>query len=131
ADKLDADDWNTQEWMYFLDGLPEHAPLDRLKALDAAWHLTGTRNAEIGMRWYRSAIGAGDKAVWDAAAEHMTRIGRMYLTLPLRRPFAQTPEALAFAKAAYAKARAAYHPITQQAIESVFKKADKQDSTGS
>jgi leukotriene-A4 hydrolase len=29
ADKLDAKDWNTQEWMYFLDGLPDVPPLEK------------------------------------------------------------------------------------------------------
>ncbi|HET7267847.1 MAG TPA: M1 family metallopeptidase, partial [Oleiagrimonas sp.] len=88
AAKLGAGDWNTQEWMYFLDGLPQKTDLDRIKALDAAWHLTGTPNAEIGMRWYRRAIVAGDKDVWPAAAEHMKRIGRLYLTMPLYKAFA-------------------------------------------
>ncbi|HET6586902.1 MAG TPA: M1 family metallopeptidase [Oleiagrimonas sp.] len=126
ADKLDARSWNTQEWMHFLDSLPQKTDLDRIKALDAAWHLTGTPNAEIGMRWYRRAIAAGDKAVWPAAAEHMTRIGRLYLTMPLYHAFAQTPEGLAYAKKVFAKARAGYHPLTQHAVERLFASADKQ-----
>jgi hypothetical protein len=64
ADKLGAKDWSTQEWMYFLDGLRDAPPLARMQALDKAWKLTGTPNAEIGMRWYSHAIAAGDK---DAA----------------------------------------------------------------
>jgi leukotriene-A4 hydrolase len=123
ADKLDAKGWNTQEWMYFLDGLPNTPPLDRMQALDAAWHLTGTPNAEIGMRWYVHAIGAGDKAVWPAAAEHMTRIGRLYLTMPLYRALSATPDGLAFAQQVYAKAKDGYHPLTQQAVEALLAKA--------
>jgi aminopeptidase N len=123
ANKLDAKDWNTQEWMYFLDGLPKQPPLDRMAALDKAWHLTGTRNAEIGMRWYTHAIAAGDKAAWPAAAEHMTRIGRLYLTMPLYRAFAATPDGLAFAEKVYAKAKPGYHPMTQQAVERLLAKA--------
>jgi aminopeptidase N len=125
ADKLDAKDWNTQEWMYFLDGLPDQSPLAKLQQLDAAWHLTGTPNAEIGMRWYVHAIAAGDKATWQAAAEHMTRIGRLYLTLPLYRAFSKTPDCLAFAEQVYAKAKSGYHPLTQQAVEALFAKAAK------
>ncbi|WP_430391734.1 M1 family metallopeptidase [Dyella sp. 20L07] len=125
ADKLDAKSWNTQEWMYFLDGMPDVAPLDKLKQLDATWHLTGTPNAEIGMRWYSHAIAAGDKDVWPAAAEHMTRIGRLYLTMPLYKAFAKTPEGLAYAEQVYAKAKSGYHPMTQEAVESVFAKAKK------
>ena len=123
ADKLDAKTWNTQEWMYFLDRLPDAPPLTKMQELDAAWHLTGTPNAEIGMRWYAHAIAAGDKAVWNAAGEHMQRIGRLYLTTPVYRAFAATPDGLAFAKGIYDKARPAYHPMTQKAVESIFEKA--------
>ena len=120
AAKLDAKSWNTQEWMYFLDRLPDVTPLARIKDIDTAWHLTGTPNAEIGMRWYAHAIAAGDKDVWTAAAEHMTRIGRLYLTTPVYRAFARTPEGLAFAKQTYAKAKSGYHPMTQQAVERIL-----------
>src|SRR5699024_3180898 len=125
ADKLDAKSWNTQEWMYFLDELPEKTDLERIKALDAAWHLTGTPNAEIGMRWYRRAIVAGDKEVWKAAAEHMARIGRLYLTMPVYGAFAKTPEGLAYARKVYAGAKAGYHPMTQRAVERLFEHAGK------
>ena len=125
ADKLGAKDWNTQEWMYFLDRLPDAPPLAKMQELDAAWHLTGTPNAEIGMRWYSHAIAAGDKAVWPAAAEHMTRIGRLYLTLPLYQALVKTPAGLSYAEQVYAKAKDGYHPLTQQAVDAIFAKARK------
>ena len=125
ADKLDAKGWNTQEWMYFLNRLPDVTPLARIQQIDAAWHLTGTPNAEIGMRWYTHAIAAGDKAVWPAAADHMMRIGRLYLTLPLYQAFVTTPEGLTYAEKVYAKAKPGYHPLTQQAVEAIFAKAHK------
>jgi leukotriene-A4 hydrolase len=125
ADKLDAKGWNTQEWMYFLNRLPDVTPLANIQQIDAAWHLTGTPNAEIGMRWYTHAIAAGDKAVWPAAADHMMRIGRLYLTLPLYQALATTPEGLTYAEKVYAKAKPGYHPLTQQAVEAIFAKAHK------
>lgn len=120
AERLEAKTWNTQEWMYFLDRMPDAPPLAKMKELDVAWHLTGTPNAEIGMRWYVHAIAAGDKDVWTAAAEHMTRIGRVYLTTPVYRAFARTPEGLAFAKDTYAKAKDGYHPMTQKVVEGIL-----------
>jgi hypothetical protein len=123
AGKLDAKGWNTQEWMYFLDRLPDAPPLAKMQELDAAWHLTGTPNAEIGMRWYVHAIAAGDEAAWPAAAEHATRIGRMYLTLPIYKALVKTPAGFAYAEQVYAKAKAGYHPLTRMAIEKVFAKA--------
>ena len=125
AGQLDAKGWNTQEWMYFLDRLPDVPPLSKLKQLDAAWHLTGTPNAEIGMRWYAHAIAAGDATVWPAAREHMSRIGRMYLTLPVYKAFVAAPGGLGYAEAAYARAKKGYHPMTQGAIEALFAHAHK------
>ncbi|HVX05088.1 MAG TPA: M1 family metallopeptidase [Rhodanobacteraceae bacterium] len=122
AGRLDAKTWNTQEWMYFLDRLPDTPPLAKMQQLDAAWHLTGTPNAEIGMRWYVHAIAAGDKAVWPAAAEHMTRIGRLYLTMPVYKAFCATPDGFAYAEKVYAKAKDGYHPLTQMAVERLFAK---------
>jgi len=128
ADKLDAKTWNTQEWMYFLDRLPDVPPLAKVQQLDAAWHLTGTPNAEIGMRWYVHAIAAGDKAAWPAAAEHMTRIGRLYLTMPVYKAFCATPGGFAYAEKVYAKAKDGYHPLTQMAVERLFAKTRAADA---
>ncbi|WHZ20093.1 MAG: Aminopeptidase N [Rhodanobacteraceae bacterium] len=122
ANEIDTKTWDTQEWMYFLDGLPDVTPLAKIQALDAAQHLTGTPNAEIGMRWYVHAIAAGDKAVWAAAAEHVTRIGRLYLTMPVYKAFCATPEGFAYAEKVYAAAKDGYHPLTQMAVERLFKK---------
>lgn len=125
ADKIDAKDWSTQEWMYFLDRMPDKLPVDKLKALDAAWHLTGTANAEIGMRWYKRAIASGYAPATEAAVEHMTRIGRLYLTMPLYKAFAASKDGLAVAEKAYAAHQDGYHPLTRKAIEATFRKANE------
>lgn len=128
ADKLGAKDWSTQEWMYFLDGLPDAPPLARMQALDKAWKLTGTPNAEIGMRWYSHAIAAGDKDVWKAADEHVTRIGRMYLIRPVYQAFVKMPGGLAHAEEVYAKAKPGYHPLTQKMVEKILDEAKQKNA---
>jgi hypothetical protein len=55
----------------------------------------------------------------------MTRIGRLYLTMPLYRALSKTPDGLTFAQQVYAKAKSGYHPLTQQAVEALFAKAGK------
>ncbi len=124
---LDAKGWNTQEWMYFLDGLPDVPKLEQMRELDAAWKLTGTPNAEIGMRWYSHAIAAGDRSVWPAADEHMIRIGRLYLTTPLYRALVKVPGGIEHAEQVYAKAKPGYHPMTQSAVQRILDKAKQGD----
>jgi aminopeptidase N len=120
---LPAKTWNTHEWLYFLDHLPEVPTLAQVQALDAAWQLSRSANAEVGMRWLPRAIRAGDTAAWPAARATMLRIGRMKLTLPIYRAFAATPMGLTYAEAAYGAHQAEYHPLTRQAIEKVLRKA--------
>jgi aminopeptidase N len=117
ADALDAKSWNTQEWMYFLDGLPKQLSKDPMKSLDAAYELTGAANAEIARRWYLTAIRSDYEPARKAMADYMTRIGRRYLVVPLYEALAKTPDGLAFARRVYAKAKAGYHPMTRTSIE--------------
>jgi len=121
ADALDAKSWNTQEWMYFLDGLPKKLSKSQMESLDAAYHLTGAANAEIARRWYLVAIRSGYLPAREAMAEYMTRIGRRYLVVPLYEALAKTPDGLAFARGVYAKAKPGYHPMTQASIEKALK----------
>lgn len=122
ADKLSAADlhaqkWTTQEWQYFLDRLPDKLSAAQMQALDAVYHLTGTHNAEIGVRWYKLAIGSGYKAAFPAMREHMLRIGRVILVVPLYKALAETPDGREFALKVYAEAKPGYHPLTRLAVE--------------
>ncbi len=117
AAALDAKSWNTQEWMYFLDGLPKRLSASQLEGLDAAYHLSGAPNAEIARRWYLVAIRNDYRPARAAMAEYMTRIGRRYLVVPLYEALAKTPGGRAFARNVYANARAGYHPLTRASIE--------------
>ena len=117
AADIDAKGWNTQEWMFFLDGLPKPLKAAQLAEFDAAWHLTGAANAEIARRWYLAAIRADWRPARPEMAKYMTRIGRRYLVVPLYEELAKTPDGLRFARGVYAKAQAGYHPMTQASIE--------------
>ncbi|GAA0710506.1 M1 family metallopeptidase [Dokdonella soli] len=119
---IGAKDWNTQEWMYFLDGLPQTVAREKLTTFDAAWHLTGAANAEIARRWYLVAIRNDYQPARAAMAEYMTRIGRRYLVVPLYEALAKTPDGKDFARGVYAKAKPGYHPMTQVSVEKALAK---------
>lgn len=124
---LGAKDWNTHEWMYFLDGLPQKLTAKQLAGLDAAWHLNGSPNAEIARRWYLAAARSDYRPARTEMAKYMTRIGRRYLVVPIYEELAKTPNGLAFAKQVYAKAKPGYHPMTQASIEKALAKKPAAD----
>ena len=125
AKGLGAKSWRTQEWQYFLDQLPSKLSLAQMKALDDAYHLTGTHNAEIAFRWYRLAIGSDYQTAYPAMREHMLRIGRRILVVPLYAALAKTPQGKALAEKIYAEAKPGYHPMTRGAVEKALQNPER------
>ena len=121
-----TEQWVTQQWVHFIEGLGDTQPLDKLKQLDEAFHFTGTPNGEIAMRWYPLAIRSGDRDAWDAAGEFIQRVGRRKLILPIYAELVKTPEGLAFARTVFARAEPGYHPITTGSVKAMLDKAAPQ-----
>jgi aminopeptidase N len=113
-------DWTTQEWVHFVEGMPPTLSQAQIKALDAAYRLTGTPNAEIAQRWYPLTIRSGYTAARPAITDFLTHIGRRKLVMPTYRALAQTADGLQFAREVFAKARPGLHPITIGSVEMVL-----------
>jgi len=121
--------WSTQEWVHFVEGLPETLPQDRIKQLDDAYHFTGTANGEIAMRWYPLTVRSGYVQARPEIAKFLERVGRRKLIMPTYNALVATPDGLAFAKQVFAKAKPGYHPITTVSVEETIAKAEKRDAT--
>jgi aminopeptidase N len=117
--------WSTQEWVHFLDGMPETLKPEQLAALDADYHFTGTPNGEIAQRWYPLAVRSGYTQANDAIAAFLERIGRRKLIMPTYDELVKTPAGLKLAQDTFAKARPGYHPITTESVEKAIAKAQQ------
>ncbi|MEO8802391.1 MAG: M1 family metallopeptidase [Rudaea sp.] len=114
---LHAQPWTTQEWLYFLDQLPHKLGVAQMQALDGAYHLSGSRNAEIALRWYKLAIASDYQVAYAPMREHMLRIGRRILVVPLYAALAKTADGRKLAQEIYAHAKPGYHPMTRASVE--------------
>jgi len=119
--------WTTQEWTHFLDGMPPTVTPERMAALDAAYHFTGTPNGELAQRWYPLAVRSGYHAADSEMAAFMQRVGRRKLIMPIYEALVKTPEGLAFAQGVFERARAGYHPITTASVAATLAKARPAD----
>lgn len=112
--------WSTQEWLRFLEGMPEKLDPKQLAALDAAFHFTGTPNSEIAMRWYPLAVRSGYAEARPAMQSFLLAIGRRKLVMPTWEALAATPAGLEFARGVFEQARPGMHPITAASVEAVL-----------
>lgn len=119
-DKSVTEEWSTQEWVHFLEGMPATLKPEQLEQLDAAYHFTGTPNGEIAMRWYPLAERSGYAAAREEMGKFLERVGRRKLIIPIYKALVATPDGLAFAEQVFAKAKPATHPITAGTIEQVI-----------
>ena len=115
--------WSTQEWVRFLEGMPEKLAPAQLAALDSAFHFTGTPNGEIAMRWYPLAVRSGYAEARPAMETFLVGIGRRKLVMPTWQALAASPDGLAFARGVFAKAKPGMHPITANSVETALDKA--------
>jgi leukotriene-A4 hydrolase len=117
--------WTTQEWVHFIEGMPQTLKTEQLAALDAAYHFTGTPNGEIAQRWYPLAVRSGYTAANDAIGAFLQRVGRRKLILPTYKELVKTPAGLKLAEDTFAKAKPGYHPITTGSVETIIADAKK------
>jgi hypothetical protein len=127
-DKAMTDQWITQEWVHFVEGMPDTLETVQIEALDAAYGFTGTANGEIAQRWYPLVVRSGYTAANDEIADFLQRIGRRKLIMPTYDALVATPEGLVLAKTVFEKARPGYHPITTGSVEAAIREAEA--STG-
>ncbi len=123
ARDLQAAAWTTQEWVYFLEGMPDALPGERMVELDQAFRFTGTGNGEIAQRWYPLSERSEYFEARPAMSLFLRKIGRRKLIMPTYEALAATPDGLAFATQVFRMARPGYHPITTASVEAVLAKA--------
>jgi aminopeptidase N len=112
--------WTTQEWVHFLEALPDTLTVEQLAQLDQAYVFTGTANGEIAQRWYPLAVASGYTQANDAIAAFLKRIGRRKLIMPTYTALSKTESGLAFAKQVFAEATPGYHPITRDSVQKLL-----------
>lgn len=119
AKTIDAAAWTTQEWLHFINALPDDLGTERMADLDSAFRLTESQNAEIAFAWYMKSVKAHYAPVKPAIEAFLGRVGRGKFLYPLYEELAKDGER-AFAERTFEKSRALYHPIAQRRVAEVL-----------
>jgi aminopeptidase N len=119
--KISTASWSTQEWLHFLQSLPEDLGSARMAELDRSFRLTGSGNSEIIFQWLMMSIRNRYEAAYPKLEEFLTGIGRRKFIKPLYEALVKTPEGRERAISIYRRARPTYHPIAVATIDEIVK----------
>jgi leukotriene A-4 hydrolase/aminopeptidase len=114
--------WSTQEWLHFLRSLPEQLSMDQMRRLDELFQLTKSGNSEIAHQWLLMSVRNRYEPAYARLEQFLTTVGRRKFLKPLYEEMAKTPEGRERALRIYAKARSAYHPISQATVDEILNK---------
>jgi len=120
SNEIPTTNWNTQQWLYFLNNMPENFNKKRMIELDKQFNLTDSKNAEIAHIWYVLSIQNNYKFAFEKMEKYLIEIGRRKLIVPLYRELSKTPENKAWGQKVYAMARPGYHGLAQTTIDKIF-----------
>ena len=120
ASELETRGWVTQQWLRFLDALPDELRVTQLAELDRTFRLTQSGNSEILCAWLvicaHNRYGAADRAI----AEFLLRVGRRKFLKPIYAELAKTPAGLRRAREIYALARPRYHAVATRTLDDLL-----------
>ncbi|MEJ5206889.1 M1 family metallopeptidase [Denitratimonas sp. CY0512] len=119
AEEIDTRGWVSQEWVHFLEGLPNKLSNEQLVELDEAFRLTTSHNGEILMRWFPLTVRSGYFEARPAIAEFLQTNGRRKLIMPVYEALVASRDGREFARQVFEQARPGYHPITTASVEAV------------
>ena len=120
--------WVAQQWLYFLNNMPETLTAAQMADLDQAFDFTRTANAEIGRSWFLLVIRNRYQPSEARLEAYLQTIGRRKLIVPLYEELMKTPGGAVQAKRVYIQARPGYHPEAVAAIDAIVSpKAEEAD----
>lgn len=114
--------WSTNEWVYFIRELPDSLAIDRMAALDEAFNLSYSGNAEIRAAWLDRAIFTGYSRTIESTslAPFLLEVGRKRFVKPLFTALVKTGQA-DLAKQIFEKASPGYHAVTRRSVEELLR----------
>jgi leukotriene-A4 hydrolase len=110
--------WTPWHWLHFLRSLPEETiTVEQLAALDSAFELSESSNAEILGEWLTQAAQHKYEPAYPRMESFLIEVGRRKFLMPIYRALCDTPEGRKLALGIYAKARPGYHSISRGSLD--------------
>ncbi len=118
--ELNTKDFTTNEWLRFLNTLPDSLSQSQMEDLDEVFHFTSTGNSEILFAWLEHVIHSEYKTAYSSLENFLTNVGRRKFVKPLYSALVRKAAGKEMAMKIYAKARPNYHSVTVNTIDEIL-----------
>ena len=113
--------WTTAERLRFLNAMPRKLDTQRLTALDQAFGLSQSGNAETLFAWLQLALANRYEPALPATERFLLHMGRRKFVSPLFKTLVEQGEwGQPIATRIYAEARPTYHAVTTSAVDKLL-----------
>ncbi len=117
AKRIQTRGWTPWHWLHFLRSLPDTVTVEQFAALDDAFSLSDSSNAEILGEWLTQAAQRRYEPAYPRMESFLIEVGRRKFLTPIYRALCSTPEGRDVALKIYAKARPGYHAISRGTLD--------------
>lgn len=119
---VDTRAFSPLQWIHFLRALPldVRPPTELLGAVDRAFKITATGNAELLAEWLVLTARHGYHPADARMRAFLREVGRRKYIMPIYSALLATPEGAALAREIFAEARPGYHAITRRSLDDLL-----------
>ncbi len=117
---IDTVGFTTHHWLYLLRNLSADSIKSEMGALDSAFHLTASNNAEIQCDWYVLCIKNTYQPAYASIENYLMSVGRRKFLKPVYENLVKTPEGIVFGKRVFEKAKESYHAVSRNTIANIL-----------
>jgi len=117
TEKINSQNWTTQEWLHFIRALPAQLSSQQMQQLDQNFNFTSRQNSEIAHDWLLISINNQYPGAYGRLIDYLSSIGRVKLIKPLYEAMMQQPDLHNLAMNIYLKSRPGYHNIAIKQID--------------
>jgi leukotriene-A4 hydrolase len=112
--------WSTQEWLHFLNNLPDSVSMNQMRELEELGHFNETGNAEIFCVWGVLAIKNKYEKAYPYVRKFLVHTGRRKFLTPLYTELIKTEKGRALALSIYDEARPNYHFVATNTLDKLL-----------
>ena len=117
---LNTKEWATQEWINFIDKIPEGTTVEKMAELDAAFKFSSSHNAEIEDTWFLQSLKNKYSVAYPYMEKFLIEVGRRKFLMPLYKEMIKTIEGKTLALKIYEQARPNYHFVARQSVDELL-----------